>query len=885
MRAPGAAVRGVRALFAAVGRLLRTPGRRRSVPVSSNALDVSWEWDILADHLVWQGPAILLGGYPARRRVGGATRWSERLHPADRDRIMASTRSALEAGVESWQDEYRFRRDDGGWADVLDRAIIVRDASGRAIRMVGTMTDITARKLAEDELQTRARQQEAVASLGHWAVAGTELQELFDDAVGLVYQTLQADFCKVLERVAGADHLLLRAGVGWNPGLVGRTTVSGASDSQAGYTLLTGRPVLVEDLTLEQRFTAPPLLQDHGVVSGLSVVIEGTSEPYGVLAAHTRTRRQFTEDDANFLVAVANVLAAAVARDSADAALREQERLYRLVADNASDMVVLRDSGGRIRYVSPSCRRLLGYTPYEFIALDGESLVHPDHAASLQDSFAPSALASRPEPATYQIRRKDGTYVWFESVATAVHDDDGKVVGVQTTSRDVTERKLAEEALRESLDRYNHLAHHDPLTGLPNRALLRDRLGLALARARRHGHLVGVAFLDLDRFKFVNDSLGHAVGDMLLQEAGRRLAGLIRSDDTVARLGGDEFAFVFSELHNADGAILVGRKILAALKPPFTVQGRELFITGSVGVSLFPTDGQDVEALLRTADRAMYRAKELGGESLQLYAERLGGPAVQRLALESSLRKALDHGEILVHYQPQVVTEPAVRVVALEALARWPQPQIGSVPPAEFIALAEETGLITSLGEIVLRTACNDCRALQLEGWPDLTVAVNISGRQLRQPAFIELVRAVVREAGLAPRHLTLEITESLIEQDAEQVVGALRELRSLGLRLAMDDFGTGHSSLARMKFLTLDQIKIDQSFVRDLGRSPQDVAIVAAILTLARSLGCEVIAEGVENEVQRRTLSKLGCQSMQGHHFARAMPFDRVRAFLRAAV
>jgi len=870
--------------MAAFGRLLRSAGRRRSLPVSRNSLDVFWEWDIQADKVVWHGPIVLAGGLPAPRHVGASTWWSERLHASDRDRVQASTKSALEAEVESWHDEYRFRRDDGSWADVLDRALIIRDATGRAIRMVGTMTDITARKRAEDEIQTRARQQEAVASLGQWAIAGAGLQELFDDAVALVYQTLRADYCKVLERIVGADQLLLRAGVGWNPGLVGKATITAARDSQAGYTMLSGRPVLVEDITLEDRFTAPPLFREHSVVSGLSVVIQGAGEPFGVLAAHAQTRRRFTEDDANFLVAVANVLASAIARERADVALREQEQLYRLVADSASDMVVLRDFGGRIRYVSPSCQRLLGYTAEEFVALDDGSLVNPDHAASLQDSFAPSALASRPAPVTFQIRRKDGAYIWLESVATAVLDDDGNVVGIQTTSRDVSERKLAEEALRESLDRYNHLAHHDSLTGLPNRVLLRDRLRLALARARRHGHLVGVAFLDLDRFKFVNDTLGHAVGDLILQEVGRRLAGLIRSDDTVARLGGDEFAFVFSELHDAEGAILVGKKIMAALKPPFMIQGRELFLTGSLGTSLFPTDGTDVDALLRTADRAMYRAKELGGEAFQLYAERLGGAAFARLALESSLRKAIDRGEIGVHYQPQVVIEPGLRVVALEALARWPHPEIGFVPPADFIALAEETGLITSLGEVVLRTACNDCRALQLEGWPDLTVAVNISGRQLRQPAFIELVRAVVREAGLAPRHLTLEITESLIESDVERVVGALRELRGLGLRLALDDFGTGHSSLARMKLLTLDQIKIDQSFVRDLGRSPQDGAIVSAVLALARSLGCEAIAEGVETEAQRRALGELGCKTMQGHHFARAMPIERLRAFLRAA-
>lgn len=798
---------------------------------------------------------------------------------------MAGTTAALEGETDYWHDEYRFRRDDGSYADVLDRAFIVRNPAGKAMRMVGTMTDITARKRVEDEVQARAEQQQGVAMLGQWALAGAELQELLDDAVGLVYQTLRVDLCQVLERLPDSDALLLRAGVGWNPGLVGRAKVSSDRESQAGYTLFTGKPVFVEDLTLEDRFSGPALLHEHGAVSGLSVVIQGPGGAFGVLAAHTRHRRRFTEDDSNFLLAVANVLAAAIARERADAALREQERLYRLVADNASDMVVLRDSGGGIRYVSPSCERLLGYTPDEFAALDDGTLVHPDHAASLQDSFAPSALTSRPAPATYLIRRKDGAYIWFESMATPVLDDNGNVVGIQTTSRDVTERKRAEEALRESMERFNHLAHHDPLTGLPNRVLLRDRLALALAKARRHGHLVGVAFLDLDRFKFVNDTLGHAMGDLLLQEVGHRLAGCVRADDTVSRLGGDEFALVFSELHDAAGGVHVGNKVLAALKPAFSIQGRELFVTGSIGMSLFPNDGDSVDSLLRTADNAMYRAKEQGRDNLQLYAHTMGAAAFERLTLETNLRKALDRGEILVHYQPQVTLDPGGRVVALEALARWSHADIGLVPPADFIPLAEETGLIIPLGEIILRTACTDCRSLQLEGWPDLAVAVNVSGRQLRQPSFLELVRAILRETGLEPRHLQLEITENLIMQDAEQAVGALRELRRLGIRLALDDFGTGHSSLAQMKLLTLDAIKIDRTFIRDLGRNRHDEAIVSAIVALARSLECQVIAEGVETEVQLRAVSELGCRTMQGHYFARPMPLEQCREFLRSAV
>jgi diguanylate cyclase (GGDEF)-like protein/PAS domain S-box-containing protein len=436
------------------------------------------------------------------------------------------------------------------------------------------------------------------------------------------------------------------------------------------------------------------------------------------------------------------------------------------------------------------------------------------------------------------------------------------------------ERKRAEEQIRS-------LAYHDGLTGLPNRLLFTDRLGLAVAQAHRLGQRLAVLFLDLDRLKVINDSLGHSVGDLLIGQVARRLQESVREGDTVARLGGDEFTLLLPGVHQALDAAKTAEKILAALRVPFQVEGRELFVTASVGISLYPDDGGDPETLIKNADTAMYRAKDQGRDALQLYAPVMNATALERLALENSLRKALAQDELTVFYQP-IVDLGTGQVSSVEALLRWRHPQLGLVAPGEFVPLAEVTGLIVPMGPWVLRQACRQARAWHDRGLARVSVAVNLSARQIQQPDLVEQVTAALEESGLAARFLALEITESNAMQNAETTASALRALKAIGVRISIDDFGVGHSSLSYLRRLPIDTLKLDQSFVREIGSDPDQAAIVTAVMAMAHTLKLEVVAEGVETEEQLGFLAARGCDLIQGFLVSPALPASECEERLR---
>ena len=435
------------------------------------------------------------------------------------------------------------------------------------------------------------------------------------------------------------------------------------------------------------------------------------------------------------------------------------------------------------------------------------------------------------------------------------------------------ERKRAEEELA-------YMAQYDPLTGLANRALFRDRLEHALARAERNGNLVALMFLDLDRFKAVNDTLGHSYGDELLKEVARRVEGRVRESDTVARLGGDEFAIVLEDLSYAQDAIPVAQDILDLVSQPLVLDGHEVFVTGSIGIAVRPPSEGD--RLLKDADAAMYRAKQRGRNSHEFYTEEMNVQAHERLALERDLRRALDREEFLLHYQPQVDLATG-KIVGAEALLRWQHPERGLVSPGEFIPVLEDTGMIVPVGEWVLRTACRQGRVWQESGLGPLRVAANLSARQFGQEGLVDTVAGILEETGLDSLTLELEITESLLMDDVEASTQALTELkRSVsGIRIAIDDFGTGYSSLYRLKTLPIDLIKIDRSFVRDIAADPDDAAIVTAILGLAHNLRLEVIAEGVETGEQMAFLRERGCDLAQGYYLSRPIPAGELTELL----
>jgi diguanylate cyclase (GGDEF)-like protein len=430
---------------------------------------------------------------------------------------------------------------------------------------------------------------------------------------------------------------------------------------------------------------------------------------------------------------------------------------------------------------------------------------------------------------------------------------------------DISARKAAEA-------RIEYLAHYDSLTGLPNRSLLQDRFALAIAQARRGHRRIGVLFLDLDRFKLVNDTLGHSAGDAVLQQTAHRLRGCLRQSDFVARQGGDEFIVLINDVDMIHDAAHVAQKIIQAMGQPMSVQGHEIHTSPSIGISICPDDGSDIESLLKNADIAMYQAKNAGRNNYQFFAQEMNETAFEHLAFETSLRRALDKRQFVLHYQPQVDVASG-SILGVEALIRWNHPDLGVVSPAQFIPVAEESGLIVPISAWVLRTACAQAAEWRQSLGHAPRMSVNISALHFRHRDFVEMVTGSMDQAGIDPGALELELTESVVMQDADATVAKLTALRRKGVGLAIDDFGTGYSSLSYLKRFPLDRLKIDQSFVRDIGHSSDSEAIIQAIVGMAHSLRLQTVAEGVETREQLKFLHSLGCDQLQGYLFSRPVP------------
>ena len=545
----------------------------------------------------------------------------------------------------------------------------------------------------------------------------------------------------------------------------------------------------------------------------------------------------------------------------ADQSLRVSEARYRMLFERNLAGVFRSTLDGRILDCNESFARIFGYSSPEEV-LDQRAqrlyLLPEDREVFL------ARLSERNSLSNYEscVRKRDDTPVWVLENATLVEGPDGARSVIEGTIIDITERKRAEEQVK-------HLAFHDALTGLPNRLLFNDRLSIALAQARRSGEKLVTLFLDLDRFKVINDSLGHAAGDELLRRVAERLQASVRAGDTVARLAGDEFIILLTRISSEQSGARVAAKFLQSFRNPFSVQERSVFITTSVGVSIYPNDGLDPETLIQNADVALYRAKEEGRDNYQLYAPAMNARAVQRLSLENRLRQALPNEELILHYQP-ILDVPSGRICGAEALLRWRHPELGILPPSEFISLAEVSGLIVPIGHWVLNTACEQIREWQAMGYPDLSVSVNLSPRQFQQAKLVSQVTDALAVSGIDAGSLDLEITESSAMQNAELTINSLLELKQLGVSISLDDFGTGYSSLNHLKRFPIDRVKLDQSFVRDMTRNSEDAAIVQAVISMAHTLKLVVVAEGVETEDQLAFLRHHRCDEMQGFLFSR---------------
>lgn len=574
----------------------------------------------------------------------------------------------------------------------------------------------------------------------------------------------------------------------------------------------------------------------------------------------------------NFTVALIGVFLMSVIRRDREALRSSEERLLNFV-DSANDLIHSCSPDGRILYANKAWQNALGYGGDEIGGLTFHDIMNPDSEAECMGEFRKALAGEQVKAVEAEFVSKSGGVVSAEVNITCGFKD-GKPAVVWGICRDITERKQAQEQLY-------RMAHHDTLTGLPNRILFLDRLKHARALARRLGFNASVLFLDLDRFKIINDTLGHSVGDKLLQQVSKRLLACVRETDTVARIGGDEFTVVLVNVGSEEDVERIADKILKAMITPFKVDEHELFVTSSIGISLYPAHGDDAESLLKKADIAMYEAKTKGRNNFQFYTPVMDENVAKKLLLGNSLRRALERDEFVLHYQPKFDIATG-KVTALEALVRWEHPEQGLLPPADFIPLAEEMGLIVPIGEWVLRTACRQNAKWRNEGMKPLRVAVNLSGLQFRQKGMDEFIRDVLTESGLAPELLELEITESIIIQDPEAAVDILNDLREMGVYISVDDFGTGYSSLLHIKRFPVDTLKIDKSFVRNVDKCSTDGAIAQAIITMGTSLDLKVIAEGVETEGELAFLKEHHCDEAQGFLLSVPLPAGEIPGFLR---
>ncbi len=623
------------------------------------------------------------------------------------------------------------------------------------------------------------------------------------------------------------------------------------------------------------------LARDADFRSGAAFPLRQGDKLVGALAVYSSDIEAFDEVVVDLLDEMAvnisfglDAIAHDMQRRAAEAALRENERALSTLLGNLPGMAYRcrADEERTLEFASEGCLQLTGYRPVDLVGnklLSFRDLVHPADRGWVGSEVHDMLAGGERSILEYQIVCADGQVKWISEKSQGIRDESGKVVMMEGIIDDITDRKRSEERLA-------FLAQYDVLTGLPNRALFYDRLRQAVVRARREQSMVGLLFLDLDRFKHINDTLGHAAGDRVLKVVADRLKGFLREVDTIARLGGDEFTVIIEGVSDTEQVASVAEKIKAALSESVVLDGHDMLVSASVGITLYPQDAEDIESLIKNADIAMYHAKHRGGrQQYQFYDAGMAPLAADRLEMEARLKHAIENQEFVLHYQPTVDVKSG-RITGMEALIHWQSPE-GMIPPSDFSPLAEESGLILDIGKWVLHAACAQTRIWQREGLPVLRLAVNLSPLQFRQENLLGTISEILRETGLAPDHLELEITESAIMDRSAETIATLNRLEQLGVHLAIDDFGTGYSSLAYLKQFPVHLLKIDRSFVRDLTMDRDDAAIVNAMIAMSHNLSLQVTAEGVETREQLQFLRAAGCDTYQGYYFSVPLP---ARAF-----
>lgn len=798
--------------------------------------DGVWDWNPQTDESLFSKRWKEMLGYTEHEFPNTGTVWVDHIHPDDKESALSALQDYFAGNQSFFVIEYRIRCKDGSWKWILARGKLVsRDANGNPLRMIGTHTDISSRKHSEDSLQRSESKFRTLFNSTSDAVMLLDENGFFDcnkATLALFGCATLEEFCakhpKDLSppnQPCGTSSLILanqRITTAMEKGNLRFEWLHKRADSDENFSA----EVLLSAMTLDDK----PVLQ-------------------------------------------------ATVRDITERKLAETELRIAATAFESQEGIMVTDADKIILRVNKAFTGITGYTAEEVIGKNPRILQSSRQNAKFYEAMWKRINNTGSWGGEIWNRRKNGEIYPEYLIITAVKGSDGIITNYVATLVDITLSK-------EAADEIERLAFYDPLTGLPNRRLLLDRLNLALASSHRSSRKGALLFIDLDNFKTLNDTLGHDMGDLLLQQVAERLASCVREDDTVARLGGDEFVVMLEDLSEqsveaATQTEIIGEKVLATLNRPYQLATHEFHSTPSIGAALFNGHEQATDELLKQADIAMYQAKTSGRNALRFFDPQMQASINTRVALEVDLRQAVSDNQFILYYQPQVYHDG--QIIGAEVLIRWQHPKRGLVSPTDFIPLSEETGLILPIGLWVLETACN-----QIKLWEDsehtqhLQLAVNVSVRQFRQPDFVEEVSQVLHRSAINPHKLKLELTESLMLDDIEDTIVKMNALREIGVCFSMDDFGTGYSSLSYLTQLPLDQLKIDQSFVRNIDVKPTDAVIVQTIIGMAKNLGMEVIAEGVETQAQRAFLEQLGCPVCQGYLFGKPVPLAEFELLLK---
>ncbi|MES9930263.1 MAG: EAL domain-containing protein [Candidatus Thiodiazotropha sp. 6PDIVS] len=795
----------------------------------------SWVLDLQQNSLEWSDETFRIFEIDPKQFDATYEKFLETVHPDDRERVSNTYMSSLE-DKEFYEIEHRLLLTDGRVKWVKELCETQFDRHGHPVISRGTVQDITERKASERQL-----------TLTQYA----------------------------LDHISEAAYLMTPDGH--------FKYVNNAACEALGYSCeeLIKKSVMDIDpsITPEKFAEVDQKLKDMGSLrfetkhqhrDGHAIPVEIVANPI------------FFEDD---------VFSFAVVRDisdikSAQREIQQQHALLQQVIDGVSDPILMIDTNYNVQLMNRAAKSA---APVDVIEAEKPKCYaishHRDQPCLGNDHPCPLQEVMKTHKTVKVVHNhpgQDEEVSTYELLANPLFDEQGNITGIIESGRDITDYLSVADQLRKNQSRLDHIAHHDPLTGMPNRLLFVDRLQQAIFKAKRSGTMVALLFIDLDRFKQINDSFGHPTGDLILKEAAIRLKSMIREEDTIARIGGDKFTVILNEIVQTQNIVKIAEKLLSAFTQGFQILDKELFLSSSIGISIYPQDSDEPNTLIRNADSAMYKAKEMGRNAYSFYTSEMTDMAFERLMMENSLRKAVKLDQLVLHYQPQIDIRTG-RVVGVEALVRWQHPELGLLPPAKFIPLAEESGLIQPIGEWILHQACKQAHKWCGKGFTPERISVNcnLSASQLNSERFIERILNVLEETSIDADLLELEITETTIMNNPEHMSDVLNRLRDIGIKLAIDDFGTGYSSLSYLKALPISKLKIDQSFVRDIPSDQDDMAITRAIIALGESLQMQVIAEGVETKAQAKFLYDEGCFLAQGFLYAKPMGSDDLDRYL----